>query len=775
MDIKRAIYFLILIAVFPFGISAQTISPQLVGTNAWYTNPSQQVWDLTAECGVKTIRIGGNAYNDNMPTNATLLGWIKKIQAIGAEPVVQISQKISASAAASVVHYLNVEKSGEIAPVKYWNIGNEPWLEANKPAISTVAPMVETYFKPLAVAMKEVDPTIKIYGPDFCYYITEAMEDLFGGDNNIAGKVPGKDYYYCDGLTWHRYPQDENINLAYEGIEDFKTSIVKCKQLVDNANTSLNRSGEDALIWGIGEYNAKGGPQVHTWENGQMFGGVLGLCMKYEAKYAASWSMFENGGSRNGTDFSFIDGANMTPRASYRHMQFVAKFITGEYVDGSSNTDDFVVYGAKDGDQTAVMVMHRADDSPKEYSLYLNDTASTSGNYILKVEAGLDKKYSDIISPRTTQVIIFKGNSITKINYSSNDFDNELPPVYSTFAVAEAVPETAGNLQANTASYSSIQLTWADSSNTEQGFIIERQINNVFEMVGVVPANSTSFTDEGLESETLYSYRIKAYNSLGKSDYTDIAEGTTLQAPAAKAYNGPHSIPGKIEAEDFNDNDAGIGYFDQEEENKGGEYRETGVDIEKCDEGGYNVGYLNEGEWTAYLIENVTPGTYDLAFRTASNNNTTSKKVEVVIDDSTVGSIVPNYTQGWQNFETILLEDVEIPGSDPVLMTLKFFGGSFNFNWVEFIDVSTSVSNLYLKDEIKAFYNSQNRSIIVKTNRQIDNADISVVNINGQTFYKHFHQQLFEDNINANSWANGVYFISVATNEERHTYKVCVN
>ena len=37
--------------------------------------------------------------------------------------------------------------------------------------------------------------------------------------------------------------------------------------------------------------------------------------------------------------------------------------------------------------------------------------------------------YKDVIPKRSTQVIIFKGKSITKVTYSSDDFDNERPPV----------------------------------------------------------------------------------------------------------------------------------------------------------------------------------------------------------------------------------------------------------------------------------------------------------------------------------------------------------
>lgn len=755
-------------------LNAQNISPVLVGTNAWYTNPTDEVWGLTADCGVKIIRIGGNGFNDNLPAYDDLLDWVKKIQAMGAEPIMQVSQHQDAAAAADLVRFFNVEKSGEIPPVKYWNIGNEPWLEANQPATSTIGPLVEDYFKPRAEAMKEVDPTIKIYGPDFCYYMEDAIDDLFGGANDIAGKVPGKDYYYCDGLSWHRYPQDDNINLAYEGIADFATSIAKCKQKMDEVNNQHNRTGDDALIWGIGEYNAKGGPQVHTWENGQMFGGVLGLCMKYEAMYAASWSMFENGGNRQGTDFSFIDGANMTPRASYRHMEFVAKYFTGEYLDGVSSTDDFVVYGAKNTEHTAVMVMHRADDVAKEYTLHLNATATEGGDYVLNVDGASTTKYTDIISPRTTQVIIFNGTTITKINYSSEDFDNERAPVYYDFEMAATAPANPADLVANADSYKSITLSWVDNSDNEQGYIVEREGENGYEMIAALSANSTSFTNEGLSPETSYSYKVRAYNTAGKSDYTNVATISTLAAPEAKAFNGPHAIPGVIEIEDFNDNDEGIGYHDDDAENKGGEYRTTGVDIEACDEGGYNIGYVNEGEWLNYLIENVTAGTYDIIFRSASNT-TSTKKVEVYFGETLIGEVVPTNTGGWQAWENLTIENIKIESTSPINMTLKFYGSGFNLNWVEFkAKTNTSSPTGQLEDKIKTLYNKDTQNLYVSPNHLKGSYIVEIVNSNGQFIHKSSYSNQEKAEINTSGWCNGFYMVVVKNQNERYSSKMLI-
>lgn len=415
---------------FALGANGQTISPMLVGNNVWYINPSDKVWELTQQCGVGSLRIGGAAYDQRMPSRAQLLNWVTRIQSMKAEPILQVSQYGTPEAAAELVKYFNVEKSSG-QPIKYWNIGNEPWLQGKRPPVSTVGAKVEAYFKPIAAAMKEVDPTINIYGPDFCYYIDEAMNDLFGGKNDLSVKVPGKDYFYCDGISWHRYPQDENINLAIEGVEDFKRAIIKCKERVDYVNQLHNRAGDQALGWGIGEFNAKGGPQVHSWENGQMFGGILGLCMKYGATYATTWSMFENGGRRRGTDFSSIDG-DMTPRASYRHMELVAKYFKGTYADGKSSDKRIFVFGSKSGDTISVLIMHRVESPPVEYTLHLNYDAGGTGKTQLNVDASSSIEYNGIIERRSTQLLIFEGEAITKHTYTSKDFDNGLPPVEST-------------------------------------------------------------------------------------------------------------------------------------------------------------------------------------------------------------------------------------------------------------------------------------------------------------------------------------------------------
>jgi len=98
-------------------------------------------------------------------------------------------------------------------------------------------------------------------------------------------------------------------------------------------------------------------------------------------------------------------------------------------------------------------------------------------------------------------------------------------------------PAAPANLAATAVSSSQINLTWADS-DTEQGFKIERCTGagcSDFAQIATVGANVTSYSNTGLTPSTSYSYRVRAYNAAGDSDYSNTASAVTQAAPALPA------------------------------------------------------------------------------------------------------------------------------------------------------------------------------------------------------------------------------------------------
>jgi titin len=83
-------------------------------------------------------------------------------------------------------------------------------------------------------------------------------------------------------------------------------------------------------------------------------------------------------------------------------------------------------------------------------------------------------------------------------------------------------------LSANAVSKSQINLQWADRSDNETGFEIERSTDNVrFSRIKTVNANVTTYINTNLTAGKTYWYRVNAKNGVGDSTYSNTASATT--------------------------------------------------------------------------------------------------------------------------------------------------------------------------------------------------------------------------------------------------------
>jgi hypothetical protein len=108
-----------------------------------------------------------------------------------------------------------------------------------------------------------------------------------------------------------------------------------------------------------------------------------------------------------------------------------------------------------------------------------------------------------------------------------------------TCVAATASPTAPIGLSTNAISASQINLSWRDMSSTETGFRIERKIGigGTYSEITTVGADATSYSDTGLSASTTYYYRVRAYNAIGNSAYTNEASATT-QAPPPPSNGG---------------------------------------------------------------------------------------------------------------------------------------------------------------------------------------------------------------------------------------------
>ncbi|MFA5795446.1 MAG: fibronectin type III domain-containing protein [Candidatus Brocadiia bacterium] len=114
--------------------------------------------------------------------------------------------------------------------------------------------------------------------------------------------------------------------------------------------------------------------------------------------------------------------------------------------------------------------------------------------------------------------------------YRVRAYNSNGDSMYSNSASAgtPALPAAPANLVAVVVSASQINLNWADGTADETGFRLERSADGTgFVMCAVLPANTVSYSDSGLNDATLYYYRVRVRNPSGDSDYSGVASAAT--------------------------------------------------------------------------------------------------------------------------------------------------------------------------------------------------------------------------------------------------------
>ena len=108
---------------------------------------------------------------------------------------------------------------------------------------------------------------------------------------------------------------------------------------------------------------------------------------------------------------------------------------------------------------------------------------------------------------------------------------------------AAAAPNAPSGFSASAQSTGDIALTWADNSNNEQNFIVQRSTSGgAFVTVATLPTNTTSYTDSytNLTVGTAYTYQAVAMNSIG-SVASNTSTATALERTVSSSNPTPSS------------------------------------------------------------------------------------------------------------------------------------------------------------------------------------------------------------------------------------------
>jgi hypothetical protein len=385
--------------------------------------------------GVKLMRYGGISVDKHYSAElspAQYLTMVDNMRTNHIEPLLQVpyfAGVYGPTIAADLVRFINITHQ---RGVKYWTIANEPNTEYcdTITGICANAQDIATYFKVFATAMKNVDPTILIAGPDLSWYNATIMNELTTphGPNDICGRFIGADglgHYYLDIIDFHTYPFAGDANQTRAAViawpqGSFQNNVVALKARVDACNSAYARAGSEALKLAVTEINVEyrnpvdlslGQVSAQSFLAGQFWADVMNVGMKHGLTFIAFWSVKEGN-----PQLGYIAN-NGTALPTYYHYQMLAQNFRGGYITGThwvngAAEPNVKAFGAIDQDQIVVMLLNEKQNTSLGYTVRL-DGAAVSGSNALKVniEAGIDREYhfpaNEVLAAQSTVMLVF--------------------------------------------------------------------------------------------------------------------------------------------------------------------------------------------------------------------------------------------------------------------------------------------------------------------------------------------------------------------------------
>jgi hypothetical protein len=350
------------------------ISPYIYGSNygPWTAVPVNML-PAAVDANITVLRWPGGAWGDaNDIQTYQLDPFVDFCKQMGAIPTINVRLKNGTpAAAAALVKYANINKKYGI---QYWGIGNEPTLFE--------AEMKETYdtvrfnreWRAIAVAMKAVDPTIQIMGPELHQWGTSLETTL----KDSSGRDWMSEFLKANGdlvdiVTVHRYPLYSGAGQKFT-VDDLRKNTLEWTEMVKYLRDLIKTTTGRDLPIAFTEVNSdptavtNGIATPDSFYNAIWYADVLGRLIQ-EKVFMVNQFVLAN---RTG-------GLGLIYNSDIRPMYYVFQMYQhfgNDQVQAASSTPDVTVYAAKRENGTLTIMVINLADGEKTVSLQIQGKTS---------------------------------------------------------------------------------------------------------------------------------------------------------------------------------------------------------------------------------------------------------------------------------------------------------------------------------------------------------------------------------------------------------------
>ncbi len=345
------------------------ISPYVYGSNYGpFTAVPAGKMEEALDSHVTALRFpGGNWGDRNDLQTRQLDSFMNFCSQIGAMPTISVRLiDGTPEAAAQLVRYTNIEKGYQ---VRYWSIGNEPDLYAKRPAVDYDTVRFNREWRAIATAMKAVDPTILLMGPElsggYTSYFEKNPKDASGRDwMSEFLKVNGD---LVDIVTYHRYPFPVNTTGEGYTVDDLRKDLPEWTRTVRYLRGLIRETTGRDLPIAVTEASSnwssaiRGEGTPDSFFHAIWWADVLGRLIEENVQMVNQWDFTTASGEQGGWGLIAISGV----RPTYYVYQMYHNF-GSERVYAASGVAGVSLYAAKRADGTlTIMVINLADSGQR--------------------------------------------------------------------------------------------------------------------------------------------------------------------------------------------------------------------------------------------------------------------------------------------------------------------------------------------------------------------------------------------------------------------------
>ncbi len=549
----------------------RTVDRRMFGLNSavWDANfNTQTTINLLTENNNQFLRFPGGSLSDeyHWQTNTTRNNtwtWATSFDAFanvaratGAQVVVTTNYGSGTAAeAAGWVQYSNLTKAYGF---KYWEIGNECYgsWEYDTHAVQWDPYTYGTLAKDYINQMKAMDPTIKVG------VVVNPGEDSFANNTSHPATNPRTGQVHNgwtpvllttlrnlgvtpDFAIYHVYMQnpggesDSGLLGSSAGVWPNDVSNLR-QQLTDYLGGA--GAGVEITCTENNSVSSNPGKQTTSLVNGLFMADSIGQALQTEVKGLVWWDM-RNGQSTTGNNSASLYGWRqigdygvVSDSTSERFPAFYVSKLLKNFARGGDAiipaTSDYSllsIYSAKrlDGSLSLLAVNKSATNALNGSIAITGYTPGPNANvYFYGIPQDNAAQSSPGSPAADVQLGVFAGAAGT-FSYTF--------PAYSVTLISmvagsggPTLPAAPTGLTATPISASQVNLAWSDNSTNETGFHIERSTNGTsFTQIATVGAGVKTYSNTGLARNTLYYYRVNAFNAAGNSAYSNTANART--------------------------------------------------------------------------------------------------------------------------------------------------------------------------------------------------------------------------------------------------------